>query len=227
MARILAVDDEQDILTLLRNALELDGHSVTTVADPVCIERMSLNEYDLMVLDVRMPGIDGFELCRRIRRAVDFPILFLTAKSEEADLLFGFGVGADDYIVKPFSLTAFRARVAAHLRRDHREKRSAMRIGDVRFDLLANELSINDNYINLTKSEYGICLFLARNRGQVFLKERIYEEIFGFDKDSDNTAITEHVKNIRQKCAPFGGVPIETIWGVGYRWQIKSADRLS
>ncbi|MDR2657970.1 MAG: response regulator transcription factor [Oscillospiraceae bacterium] len=219
MARILAVDDERDILTLLRNVLELDGHSVTTVDDPVRVERLSLNEYDLIILDVRMPGVDGFELCRRIRETVDCPILFLTAKTEEADLLYGFGVGADDYIVKPFGLAALRARIAAHLRRERREKHSVMRVDGMQFDLLSNEATIDGNRIPLTKGEYGITLLLARNSGQVFSKERIYEAVFGFDGDADSSVITEHVRGVRAKFAPYGGVPIKTIWGVGYQWR--------
>jgi DNA-binding response OmpR family regulator len=223
VAHILAVDDERDILALLQNALALDGHTVTAVDDPARAERLPLQRFDLILLDVRMPGIDGFELCQRIRAAVDCPILFLTAKTDEADLLYGFGVGADDYLVKPFSLAALRARVAAHLRREHREKRSVLRVGAAHFDLLAGEVRVREARVPLTKGEYGICLYLARNRGQVFSKERIYEAVFGFDRESDSAAVAEHIKNIRAKFAPLGGVPIETVWGVGYRWQSASA----
>ncbi|GHU78331.1 DNA-binding response regulator [Clostridia bacterium] len=220
MANILAVDDERDILALLRSALTRDGHYVTVVDDPLKVESLPLNEYNLILLDVRMPGVDGFELCGRIRAAVDCPILFLTAKVEEADVLYGFGLGADDYITKPFSVAALRARVAAHLRRETRERRNVLRAGGIHFDLLAGEIRVEGQPIPLTKGEYGICLFLARHRGQVFSKEKIYETVFGFDKESDSAAITEHIRSIRAKFAPTGGVPIETVWGVGYKWRV-------
>jgi len=182
---------------------------------------MPLNEYstfDLILLDVMMPDIDGFELCTQIRDIVDCPILFLTAKSMETDIMFGLSVGADDYIVKPFRAGELKARVNAHLRRENREKNHMLSASGVKFNLSAKEIFVDKEKINLTKSEYQICEFLARNKGQVFSKEQIYESVYGYDRESDSSTITEHVKNIRSKLSAREVSPIETVWGIGYKW---------
>lgn len=219
MIRILAVDDDREILMLMKRALEREGYEVDTVEDPNTLQTESLERYQLILLDVMMPGTDGFTLCRRIRELVDCPILFVTAKTEEKDLMYGLGIGGDDYIVKPFGIGELRARVAAHLRRENREKRHVMRMGDLAFSLQAKRLFYKEQEISLTKSEYAICEYLALNRGCVFSKEQIYEHVFGYDGEADSSAITEHVKNIRAKLQKYGETPIETVWGIGYRWK--------
>lgn len=218
MARILAIDDDAGILTLIKNALRKDGHEVTCLSEVTedLVNRLSF--YDLILLDVMMPGIDGFTFCQRIRAYVDCPILFLTAKSLEEDVDYGFSLGADDYIKKPFSIVELRARIQAHLRREQREKSQCFSVCDVRFFLAKKEVWGSDIPISLTKSEYEICLLLAKNHGQVFSKEQIYEKVFGYEGESDVSAITEHIKNIRKKLAAADVTPIETIWGIGYRW---------
>ncbi|MEC0123285.1 response regulator transcription factor [Paenibacillus pabuli] len=220
MAKILVVDDEPAILSLIRNALIADKHLVTIVSDPKQVRLTDLGVYDLILLDVMMPGVDGFTLCREIRAAVDCPILFLTAKTQETDLMYGLGLGADDYIMKPFGIGALRARINAHLRREIRERRNVLYLDNVRFNLSGKELFIQEDKVPLTKSEYEICEFLARSRGQVFSKEHIYEGVFGYDGASDSSAITEHVKNIRAKLSKCGIDAIETIWGIGYKWKL-------
>jgi two-component system, OmpR family, lantibiotic biosynthesis response regulator NisR/SpaR len=219
MIRILAVDDDREILTLMKRALEREGYEVDTVEDPNTLQTETLERYQLILLDVMMPGTDGFTLCRRIRELVDCPILFVTAKTEEKDLMYGLGIGGDDYIVKPFGIGELRARVAAHLRRENREKRHVMRMGNLVFSLQAKQLFYKEQEISLTKSEYAICEYLALNRGCVFSKEQIYEHVFGYDGEADSSAITEHVKNIRAKLQKYGETPIETVWGIGYRWK--------
>jgi len=219
MCRILAVDDDQGILAVIRKALEKEGYLVDTLDDPEKINPERLSDYQLILLDVMMPGTDGFTVCRRIREQVDCPILFVTAKTEEGDLITGFGLGADDYIRKPFGLGELRARVAAHLRRESREKRHRVTLGDLEFSLQSKEIYCQGKQIPLTKSEYAICEYLALNRGQVFSKERIYEHVFGYDGESDSSAITEHVKNIRAKLQKVGVSPVETVWGIGYKWK--------
>lgn len=194
MANILVVDDEVDILMLIKNALYKDKHLVTIVSEPTEVGKMDLGSFDLILLDVMMPIMDGFTLCGQIRHAVDCPILFLTAKSLEEDVMYGLGLGADDYLIKPFGIGELRARVNAHIRRESREKRNILYSDKVHFNLSGKELFVQNERILLTKSEYEICEFLARHRGQVFSKEQIYESIFGFDGKSDSTAITEHVK---------------------------------
>ncbi|WP_339248754.1 response regulator transcription factor [Paenibacillus sp. FSL H8-0282] len=218
MANILIIDDEPDILALVNNILSKDHHRVTIKTSA---RHMPLNEYstfDLILLDVMMPDIDGFELCTQIRDIVDCPILFLTAKSMETDIMFGLSVGADDYIVKPFRAGELKARVNAHLRRENRGKNHMLSASGVKFNLSAKEIFVDKEKINLTKSEYQICEFLARNKGQVFSKEQIYESVYGYDRESDSSTITEHVKNIRSKLSAREVSPIETVWGIGYKW---------
>lgn len=219
MINILAVDDEEHILRLIKNALVKEGYRVTAVSDPLELGKLKLSEYQLILLDVMMPGKDGFALCEEIRDVVDCPILFLTAKTKEADLMKGLGIGGDDYIAKPFGIGELRARVAAHLRRETREKKQAVSVGGVQFLLKAKKVKYMEKEIDFTKSEYAICEYLALNHGQVFSKDRIYEHVFGYDKESDNSVITEHIKNIRAKCQRAGLEPIETVWGIGYRWK--------
>lgn len=219
MAYILAIDDEEGILSIIKNALAKEGHIVTTISNPANFPNDQYIKYDLILLDVMMPEIDGFSLCKEIRNLVDCPIIFLTAKTMEQDIVMGLSIGGDDYISKPFGIGELRARVAAHLRREHREKQNAFSISDVKFNIAAKESYYNEELIPFTKSEYSICEYLAINHGQVFSKERIYESIFGFDGSSDTSAIVEHIKNIRSKLKKIGITPIETVWGIGYKWK--------
>ncbi|HEY5585996.1 MAG TPA: response regulator transcription factor [Ruminiclostridium sp.] len=218
MANILAVDDEVAVLALIRNILQKDKHVITTISNPDKVFELQLGEFELILLDVMMPSVDGFTLCQSIRNKVDCPILFLTAKAMDNDIMYGLGVGADDYILKPFGAGELRARINAHLRRENRTKRNVLCIGDTHFNLSGKEITIHDEQISLTKSEYEICEFLAYNRGQVFSKEKLYEAIFGFNGESNCSAIVEHIKNIRAKFAKFQVSSIETIWGIGYKW---------
>ena len=219
MAKILAVDDDTAILDMIGTILNKDGHLVTKVSNPLEINMEKVNLYDLILLDIMMPGIDGFVLCPKIRKLVDCPILFLTAKTEESSLVNGLSLGADDYISKPFGVMELRARVAAHLRREHREHSVRMVVGNVCFHLSFKQMMVDDKEIPLTKAEYEICEFLARNRGQVFSKEQILEQVFGFDSESNESTITTHIKNIRTKLADFPCMPIKTVWGIGYKWE--------
>ncbi len=219
MTKILAVDDDVQILKLIRNALAKEGYEVTVQSDPLELKKMKLTDYQLILLDVMMPKVDGFTLCEEIRGKVDCPILFLTAKTKEADIMRGLGIGGDDYITKPFGIGELRARVKAHLRRETREKKHVVSVNGVRFYLKEKKAYYSGKELGLTKSEYAICEYLALNRGQVFSKDRIYEHVFGYEKESGNSVITEHVKNIRAKGKKAGFEPIETVWGIGYRWK--------
>lgn len=218
MARILAVDDDVEILKIIKKALENDKHIVDIQdrAERVDIDTLSI--YDMILLDVMMPGIDGFAFCKQIREMVDCPIIFITAKTMDSDLMEGFSIGGDDYIRKPFSLTEIRARVNAHIRREKREYHSRIIHNGFKFDISEKALYFNDELIKLTKSEYEICEFLVRNKGQVFTLEQIIEKVFGFDSESDSSAIREHIKNIRGKLKKCAENPIETVWGIGYKW---------
>ena len=185
MARILAVDDEPAIRSLLERTLAKDGHDVRCAA---CAEEALAarpERYDLVLLDVMMPGMDGFELCGRIRTLTDAPIVFLTAKAAEEDAVFGLGMGGDDYVRKPFG---------------------------------AAELYVGEARVPLTKTEFDVCEFLARHPGQVFSRDQIVEGVFGWDAESDAATISVHVSNARAKLKAAGAEPVQTVWGVGYRW---------
>ena len=220
MARLLVIDDEKAILDLVKNSLEKDGHVVTVCESAADVTINTLKNYDLILLDIMMPDVDGFMFCKKIRGIVDCPILFLTAKVMETDIIYGLGIGADDYITKPFRIGELRARVTAHLRRERREHHNTLGFEqEIKFDLSSKELFMKGKKVDLTKSEYEIWKYLARNRGQVFTREQIYEAVFGFDGNSDNSTIATHIKNIRSKLAGYGVTPINTVWGVGYRWE--------
>ncbi|MBC3798334.1 response regulator [Acetobacterium tundrae] len=159
MANILAVDDEKEILMIIKRALEKTGHRVTTVVSPLNIQENQFSNYDLILLDVMMPDMDGYECCRKIRGLVDCPIIFLTAKVMETDLITGLRVGGDDYITKPFGIGELRARGEAHLRRDHREKQNVFAISGLRFHLAAKEVYVEAELIEETElnEEQRVC----------------------------------------------------------------------
>ena len=223
MAHILAVDDNQELCKVLRTALERDGHQVATRTSGAELTEALCRWADCILLDVMMPDEDGFSVCRRIREQTDAPILFLTARNDEASVLEGLGIGGDDYIAKPFRVEELRARVAAHLRRQNRVPVHQMERGGVSFDLSAKAASLGEQTLPLTRSEYAICEYLALHAGQTFTKEQIYEAVFGIDGTADDTAITQHIKNIRVKLRAGGLLEpeklLKTIWGVGYQWK--------
>lgn len=219
MAHILVVDDAADIRVLLRRALEKDGHRVTEAENAAQVTTALCQMADLILLDVLMPGEDGFSLCRRIRADTDCPIVFLTACDAENDVMDGLGMGGDDYLVKPFRLAELRARVQAHLRRAQRTPVHRLTACGVSFDLSAREAYCGQTRVPLTKGEYALCEFLARHAGFVYTREQLIENVFGFDSDSDAAAITEHIKNIRAKLSAAGLQPVETVWGMGYKWK--------
>lgn len=219
MAYILAIDDDAEILALIQKALQREGHRVDTALSAEQASLAKARLADLILLDVMMPGEDGFAYCRRIRTEVDCPILFITARTADEDLVHGLGLGADDYIQKPFAIAELRARVAAHLRRETRTRTHSLRVGDFRLDLTGRQISFLQTPLRFTKSEYAICAHLMEHAGQVFSKEQLYEAVFGYEGESDESAIVEHIKNIRAKLKAVGPVPIETVWGIGYRWK--------
>ena len=223
MAHILAVDDDPDLCTLLKTALERDGHAVEIRTSGVTVTESLCRWADCILLDVMMPGEDGFAVCRRIRSLTEVPILFLSARTDEAAVLEGLGIGADDFLSKPFRVAELRARVAAHLRRQSRTPAHRMVRSGVAFDLTARSAAVEGKMLPLTRSEYAICEYLALHAGQTFTKEQIYEAVFGIDGTADDTAITQHIKNIRAKLRAAGVAEpetlLKTIWGVGYQWK--------
>lgn len=219
MAKILVIDDEVGILELIKNGLQKDNHVITTYTSATQVSVSALSYYDLIILDVMMPDIDGFSFCKKIRTSVDCPILFLTAKTLESDVLYGLGIGADDYLTKPFRIAELRGRINAHLRREKREKHHLLNFENITLNLSAKQIQINGQSVSLTRSEYMICEFLAKNKGQVFSKEQIYEAVFSLNGESDNSTIPTHIMNIRNKFSILDESPILTVWGIGYKWQ--------
>ncbi|WP_165044086.1 response regulator transcription factor [Adlercreutzia sp. ZJ138] len=220
MANVLVIDDEPAIVDVLDRVLKCDGHTVRGVTDPTSVETLDLARFDLVLCDVMMPGMDGFELVSRIRSRVDCPILFLTAKVEEADAVVGYGLGADDYIRKPCGTAELRAKVAAHVRREYRQRHASLDFGRVRVDLAAREVLVDGAAVHLTPTEYAICEHMARHRGQVFSKELLLEQACGWDSAAGSETITAHVRNIRMKFKERGVNPVATVWGVGYKWEL-------
>ena len=223
MANILAVDDNLEVCTLIRTALERDGHRVETRQAGGALTEALCRWADCILLDVMMPGEDGFAVCRRIRSLTEAPILFLSARTDEPAVLKGLGIGADDYLQKPFRVAELRARVAAHLRRQNRTPAHRLVRGGVAFDLSAKSAAVGETPLPLTRSEYAICEYLALYAGQTFTKEQIYEAVFGIDGTADDTAVTQHIKNIRAKLRAAGiaapEMMLKTVWGVGYQWK--------
>lgn len=219
MTRILVIDDDADILALIKNTLQLQNYLVETFVSANQVDRSKLADYDLILLDIMMPDVDGLSFCRGIRNLVDCPILFLTAKSQEADVVTGLSYGADDYICKPFGVQELLARVDAHLRRERREHHASLVLEPIRFDLSAKRVTAKGKKLDLTKSEYEICELLAKRRGQVFSKDQLYDYLYAYEERGTPAAIAEHIKNIRAKFRTIGLEPIETVWGIGYKWK--------
>lgn len=223
MATILIVDDAPDIRMLIQRTLQRDGHQVLTLTSAKELTLAICQKVDLLILDVMMPEENGYDACKRIRQNVDCPILFLTAKDEENDVLNGFAVGGDDYITKPFRIQELRARIAAHLRRENRTPIERYLSGELSFDLSGKNIYYSGNKIPFTKGEYAICEVLAKHAGQAYSREQLLLGAFGYETDSDITAVTEHIKNIRNKLAQYHLSPIETVWGIGYKWNSEKA----
>lgn len=219
--KILIADDEPGIIQLLKDYFEIQGYEVIEARNGVEVMEKLSRRPDIILLDVSMPGIDGFEVCRRIRAHVSCPILFLTAKVEEQDRINGLRLGGDDYIMKPFAIDELGARVEAHLRREERKRVN----GSV---LLADRLAVHYSErsvyydsipISFTKMEFDIVEILSMNPGQVFSKDQLYEKTRGYDGTGDSSIVTEHIRRIRSKLAEYTEKPyIETVWGVGYKW---------
>ncbi len=220
-AKILIADDEADIAAMLGSFFESRGYTVLRAADGAETLRQAERRPDIILLDIGMPGMDGLEVCRRIRDHISCPILFLTARIEDADKVRGFAAGGDDYIVKPFSLAELEARVSAHLRREARHGREArVRFsGELTIDYAERCVYYREESIALSKKEFEIVELLSQNAGQVFDRERIYERVWGYDSEGDSGVVAEHIRRIRAKLAAHTErTHIETVWGCGYKW---------
>ena len=220
-AKILIADDEKDIVSMLGSFFENKGFCVLSATNGTEALKQVERQPDIILLDINMPGLDGLEVCERIRNYISCPILFLTARIEDTDKVRGFAAGGDDYIVKPFSLVELEARVKAHLRRETRHSFNTQIkfIDDLTIDYAERCIFYKGNKISLAKKEFDIVELLSVNSGQVFDRERIYEKIWGYDSEGDSSVVAEHIRRIRTKIAAFTEKGyIETVWGCGYKW---------
>ena len=229
MSRILIVEDEKDIAELEKDYLELSGFEVEIVYDGTeGLEKALNEEFDLYILDLMLPGVDGFEICKRIRDVKDTPILLVSAKRDDIDKIRGLGLGADDYVTKPFSPSELVARVKAHLARYDRligsqaQKNEVIQIRGLKIDRTARRVWVNGEEKQFTTKEFDLLTFLAMNPNHVFTKEELFRNIWDMESVGDIATVTVHIKKIREKVEMDTSKPqyIETIWGVGYRFKI-------
>ena len=229
MSRILIIEDEVSIAELEKDYLELSGFEVEIKKRGAEGLQYALEEeIDLMVLDLMLPEMDGFEICRRVREEKNIPILMISAKKDDIDKIRGLGMGADDYMTKPFSPSEMVARVKAHLARYERLVNSSVKenniveIRGIKIDKTARRVWINGEEKNFTTKEFDLLTFLAENPNHVYSKEELFREIWEMDSVGDIATVTVHIKKIREKIEFNTSKPqyIETIWGVGYRFKV-------
>lgn len=229
MNKILIIEDEEAIAELEKDYLELSGFSVELEKDGEAgLHRALSEDFDLFILDVMLPGIDGFEICQEIRKEKNAPILMVSARKEDIDKIRGLGLGADDYITKPFSPGELVARVKAHLSRYDRIVESLMpdnsiiKIRGLKIDTASREVWVNGESKNLTAREYDLLEFFMRHPNQVYSKEDIFKELWNMDAIGDIATVTVHVKKLREKIEVDPAKPqyVETVWGMGYRFKV-------
>jgi DNA-binding response OmpR family regulator len=229
MSRILIIEDEQSIAELERDYLEINGYQVDMeTSGDRGLEKALTIDYDLVILDLMLPIMDGFEICRRIRSEKDIPILMVSAKKEDIDKIRGLGLGADDYMIKPFSPSELVARVKAHLARYDRlmgrreSKNDEVRIRGLMIDKTARRVFVNDREVMFTTKEFDLLTHLAMNPNRVYSKEQLFDLLWGMDAMGEIATVTVHIRKLREKVEQDPSNPqyIETIWGAGYRFRI-------
>ena len=229
MSKILIVEDEEAIADLEKDYLELSGFDVEIENDGTSGMERALNEdFDMFILDLMLPGTDGFEICRKIREKKNTPVLMVSAKKDDIDKIRGLGLGADDYITKPFSPSELVARVKAHLARYERligstaQKNDIIEIRGIRIDKTARRVWVNEEEKQFTTKEFDLLTFLAENPNHVFTKDELFSKIWDMESIGDIATVTVHIKKIREKIEMNTAKPqyIETIWGVGYRFKV-------
>lgn len=227
--RILIIEDEVSIAELQKDYLELSGYTVDIEnTGDAGVKRALSEDFGLIILDLMLPNIDGFEICRRIREEKNMPIIMVSAKKDDIDKIRGLGLGADDYMTKPFSPSELVARVKAHLSRYERligsgtKENEIIEIRGIKIDKTARRVYINGEEKTFTTKEFDLLTFLAQNPNRVYTKEELFKEIWDMDSIGDIATVTVHIKKIREKIEANTSKPqyIETIWGVGYRFKI-------
>jgi DNA-binding response OmpR family regulator len=228
MKTILIIEDEQSIAELERDYLEVNGYGVAIATNGEQGLELGLHgDYDLIILDLMLPKISGFDICKQIREKRDIPILMVTAKKEDIDIIRGLGLGADDYITKPFKPAELVARVKAHLTRYERligskEANDEVRIRGLMIDNSARRVFLHDSEIILTTKEFDLLYYLAVNPNRVFSKDQLFDKLWGMDSNGDTQTVTVHIRKLREKIETDTANPqyIETIWGAGYRFKV-------
>ena len=233
MKKILIVEDDIDIAEIERDFLEIEGFDITIEADGLeGYKKIKEEKYDLILLDLMLPNMNGYEICRNIRGEIDVPIIIVTAKGEDTDKVRGLGLGADDYISKPFSPTELVARVKANLAqyerlrsrsKDEPDKRSEeLNAGSISVNLSTRRVYVHGTEIELKHKEYEMLVFLMSNPEIVFSKEHLYERLWGMDALGDLKTVAVHINRLREKVEkdPQNPVHIQTVWGAGYRFKI-------
>ncbi|WP_312648029.1 response regulator transcription factor [Aminipila sp.] len=229
--RILVIEDDKSIAELERDYLEINGYECDIASDGITGLDMALkNEYTLVILDIMLPGIDGFELCAKFREQSDTPVIILSAKEDDIDKVRGLGLGADDYMTKPFSPNELMARVKSHITRYDRltgnggskiGQNRTLKVRGLEIDKDSRRVFVNDEEKIMPAKEYDLLLFLAENPNRVFSKEHIFDRIWGMDAIGDVSTVTVHVRRLREKIElDMDNLQyIETVWGVGYRFK--------
>ena len=229
MSKILIVEDEEAIADLEKDYLELSNFEVEVANDgEIGLKQAMEADFDLIILDLMLPGVDGFEICRQIREKKNVPIIMVSAKKDDIDKIRGLGLGADDYMTKPFSPSELVARVKAHLARYERlvnsnlPENDLVEIRGIKIDKTARRVWIDGEERNFTTKEFDLLTFLAQNPNHVFTKEELFKEIWDMESVGDIATVTVHIKKIREKIEKHSSKPqyIETIWGVGYRFKM-------
>lgn len=229
MSRILIVEDEETIADLERDYLELSGFEVEVANDgETGLEKALTDQFDLVILDLMLPGVDGFEICREVRQKKNTPIIMVSAKKDDIDKIRGLGLGADDYMTKPFSPSELVARVKAHLARYERLIGSNVQTNDIieirglKIDTTARRVWVNGEEKAFTTKEFDLLTFLAGHPNHVYTKDELFSEIWDMESIGDIATVTVHIKKIREKIEYDASKPqyIETIWGVGYRFKV-------
>ena len=229
MSKVLIVEDELSIAELEKDYLELSSFEVEIETDgQQGLEKALKEDFDMIILDIMLPGVDGFEICKQIREAKEIPILMVSARKEDIDKIRGLGLGADDYITKPFSPSELVARVKAHMDRYNRligstaQKNDIIEIRGIKIDKTARRVWVNGEETSFTTKEFDLLTFLAQNPNRVFTKEELFREIWDMESVGDIATVTVHIKKIREKIEYNNAKPqyIETIWGVGYRFKV-------
>lgn len=222
--KILVVDDEKRMVDLVRLYMEKEGFSVDEAYDgQQALDMISETSYSLIILDLMLPVIDGWTVCRELRKKYDIPVIMLTARGEEFDKVLGFELGADDYVVKPFSPRELTARVKALLRRTSQsiEDSPSLVFPDLTIDPTSRVVKANDEEVSLTPKEFDLLYFLAKNKDKVFTREKLLEEVWGYDFYGSLRTVDTHIKQLREKLGRSKAASyISTIWGVGYKFEV-------